>query len=149
MPSQRQQRVSELLREEISLIMLRDMHDPHLQSLTVTDVEVSPDLRHAQIYVSTLGDETERRKVLAALTGRAVGFVRGQLARRLDLRRIPELHFRLDDSPRRAQHIEMLLYQIAHEPTAADDSVDTVEPIDGPLPATPECGREDQETNDE
>lgn len=115
MPTQRQRRVGQLLQEEISRIIREDMQDPHVGFVTVTEVEVSVDLRHAQVYVSVLGDETTRQETMATFSGKAARFIRGQLADSVALKYIPELHFRVDDSARQAGHIEMLLTQLARQ----------------------------------
>jgi len=123
MSSQRQRRVNQLLQEEISKIILEEVQNPHIDFVTITGVAVSPDLHHAQVYVSILGDENKAEETMAALRGGAYRFIRGRLAERVVLKHIPELHFELDDTARRAQHIEMLLDQIAqeHEDELSDD----------------------------
>ena len=115
MPSQRQRRVNQLLQQEIGKIILEEIQNPHISFVTVTGVAVSPDLRHAQVYVSVLGDENKAEETMAALRGGAYRFIRGRLAERVALKHIPELHFELDDTARQAQHIEMLLDQVAQE----------------------------------
>ncbi len=122
MPTRRQHRVNQLLREEISTIVLRELQDPHIGFATITDVEVSVDLRHAQVYVSVLGDENQKQQTMAAIQGTARRFIRSELADRLALKYIPELHFELDETADQAQRIEMLLEQVADEHTGEADS---------------------------
>ncbi len=110
MITQRQKRVNSLLKHELSDIIRREMEDPNLGFLTVTDVEVSADLRHAKVYVSVLGTEQQAEGTIRALT-HASGFIRAHLAHRLDLRRIPQMQFRLDTTASHAQRIEELLRQ--------------------------------------
>ncbi|MFQ6131085.1 MAG: 30S ribosome-binding factor RbfA, partial [Armatimonadota bacterium] len=86
--------------------------------VTLTDVAVSVDLRHARVYVSVLGDEASRRGSLRAL-GRAAKYIRAQLAKRVDLKFVPQLAFHHDRTAERAQRIEGLLRDIAAERTDA------------------------------
>ncbi len=111
--TRRQQRVAELLHEEISLLLVRELRDPRLEGVTVTDVEMSPDLRHARVFISVLGDEEAQQAAIAGLE-HAAGFLRRALAARLELRRVPDLSFRLDTSIARGQRIMELLEQIHH-----------------------------------
>jgi ribosome-binding factor A len=108
--SERTRRVDHLLREEISVIIRRDLGDPRLGFVTITGVDVEPDLRHAIVWASILGPEKERRATLQVL-GRAMPFVRHQLGS-LRLRRIPELHLREDDSAQRGTRVMRILEQI-------------------------------------
>jgi ribosome-binding factor A len=108
--SQRTARLDELLREEIAGILARQVHDPRLGFLTVTDVDVTPDLRHATVWVSLLGAPEERKGTLHALES-AMPFVRRQL-RGLRLKRIPELQVRVDDSVERGSRVLQLLHEL-------------------------------------
>jgi len=114
MPSRRQRRVNGLLREELSELLQRKVRDPRLEGLTVVAVETSPDLKFAHVYISSLGDEEERREALRGLK-RAEGFLRRELGARLSLRFIPELFFHLDDSLERGQRIADLLQRLEGE----------------------------------
>ena len=102
--SQRTDRVDELLRQEIGDILARELSDPRIGFATITDVETTPDLQHARVWVSVIGRPEERDATLAAL-GRAMPFVRHTLGVRLRLRRIPELHLRLDDTAERGTRL--------------------------------------------
>lgn len=108
--SERSRRIDHLLQEEISAIIRRDVHDPRVGFVTVTSVETVPDLRHATVWVSIIGEPASRRATLAAL-GRAMPFVRHQLGS-LRLRRIPELHLREDDSAVRGTRVMKLIEQL-------------------------------------
>lgn len=108
--SERTRRVDHLLREEISAIIRRDLGDPRLGFVTITSVDVAPDLRHATVWASILGSERERRATLQVL-GRAMPFVRHQLGV-LRLKRIPELHLREDDSAERGTRVMRILEQL-------------------------------------
>lgn len=111
--SERTRRVDHLLQEEISAIIQREVHDPRVGFVTITSVETTPDLRHATVYASIIGDEAERKATMAAL-GRAMPFVRHSLGR-LHLKRIPELHLREDDSAQRGTRVMQLLDQVEAE----------------------------------
>jgi ribosome-binding factor A len=111
--TRRQKRLSELLKEELGTLLLREAQDPRLAGVVVTGVEVSPDLGHARVYVSSLGDPTEKTEALDALD-HASGFLRHQIASRLELRRVPTLSFHFDESVERGQRILSILDQIEH-----------------------------------
>lgn len=104
----RTDRLNEQLRQEISLLIRDEVRDPRVGMVTVTAVETSPELDHARVYVNTLGDADERDEAVAGLQS-AASFLRGQLGRRLHMRRIPELHFSLDRTLAEAERIEALL----------------------------------------
>lgn len=116
MPTQRQERVNNLLQREISDIVRREMQDPHLAFLTVTGVTVSVDLRYADVFVSVLGTEEEARKTISTLR-HAKWFIRNHLLDRLDMRRIPELRFKLDETAAHAEHMARLLRTATEPPT--------------------------------
>jgi ribosome-binding factor A len=117
----RQQRhVAELLHEEISLLIQRRVRDPRLGFVTVTGVEMSPDLRVAHVYVSVLGSDDDVQASLESLS-RAVGFFRRELGASLSLRYLPELNFRPDDTFERALRIDQLLDSLQEE-TPEDDA---------------------------
>lgn len=105
--SQRTARLDELLREEISDVVRREVDDPRIGFVTITDVEVSPDLRHADVWVSVIGSAPERKQTLRALS-HAMPFVRGRLGK-LRLKRIPELHVKEDDSAERGTRVLAIL----------------------------------------
>jgi len=109
--SERTKQLDELLREEIAGIVAREVADPRIGFVTITDVETSPDLRHAQVWVSVIGQQAERDTTIAAL-GRAMPFVRRELGRRLRLKRIPDLHVRLDDTAERGTRVLRLLHEL-------------------------------------
>lgn len=104
----RTDRINELLREELSVLIRDEVRDPRVGLATVTAVETSPELDHARIYVTALGDDAEKEGIVAGLQS-ASGFLRTQLGRRLHMRRIPELHFQVDRVLEGAQRIESLL----------------------------------------
>jgi ribosome-binding factor A len=101
-------RVSEAVKEELYEIIGFEMEDPRLLEVEVTDVQVSPDSRHAAIKVALRGDQRRRNHALAALE-HASGYLRQELASRLQLRHVPELHFEQDKNPDVESRIEFLL----------------------------------------
>ena len=113
--SQRTERIDELLRQEITTLLTREVADPHIGFATVTEVETAPDLRHAKVWVSVIGQEADRRTTLAAL-GRAMPFVRHELGKRLRLKRIPEFHLELDDTLERGTRVLQLLNELEAGP---------------------------------
>lgn len=116
MTSHRQERVAEALLEELSLLIASELTDPRLVDamVTVTDVKVSPDLGSARVYVQHALPDTQSRAVLSALQ-QAASFLRHALIENLQLRVAPELHFTIDTTEKRAQHIEEILSRIAAE----------------------------------
>ena len=104
----RLERVNRLVRDEISTLLQRELKDPGLGFVTVTEVDVAKDLRTARVYVSVLGSEAEWRSSLLALE-RARGFIRSWLTPRLRMRAIPHLTFLPDRSMAHAAHIQAVL----------------------------------------
>ncbi len=110
--SRRSHRVEDLLRAELSSLILRRMNDPRVRLATVSSVDVSPDLRHARVLLSALGSDRERQECLVALQ-HARGFLRTQLARGLrHMKSIPELNFELDQGPEYSQQISTILEEL-------------------------------------
>ncbi|HTR02503.1 MAG TPA: 30S ribosome-binding factor RbfA [Thermoanaerobaculia bacterium] len=115
--TRRSQRVADVVRAELSRLLLLEAHDPELRQITITDVEMPSDLKSARVFFSCLGGEEERRKAGDALK-RAAGFLRREVGQRCQLRYAPELHFVTDRSLERGARIEELLHQVL--PPAAD-----------------------------
>jgi ribosome-binding factor A len=109
--SQRIDRVDELLRQEIGALLAKEVADPRIGFATITDVETSPDLRHAKVWVSVIGEKADRDETVRALQ-QAMGYIRRELGQRLRIRRIPELHVRVDDSAERGTRILHLLDEL-------------------------------------
>lgn len=114
MTRQRVQRVAEQMKKEIADILKTEIKDPRLGFVSVTDVELSADLRHAKVYVSVLGDERVKRESLDVLD-RATGFVRREIGQRLSLRFVPEIAFKFDPSIERGARVAELLHQVRKE----------------------------------
>ena len=116
-------RVNELIREELSGLIQRELKDPRLERglTTVTEVTVSPDLRNAVVYVSHLGgDETERAGVLAALASGS-HYLHNELRHRLALRSVPELSFKFDISIERGARLAALINETRPPAPPADE----------------------------
>lgn len=109
--SRRTRQVGEFLREELTDIIRRDVKDPRIGFMSITRVDVTPDLRYAAVYISVLGTDEERSETLKALVS-ASGFIRHTLKPRLRMRQIPELEFRDDRSMEHAEKIARTLREI-------------------------------------
>lgn len=112
--SQRQERVADLLRRELSEIIRRDVRDPRVGLVTVSGLSVGRDLSHAKVSVSVLGEDEERDAAIEALQ-RAKGFIRSLLAKRVRLRTVPELSFQLDRGAEHSQRINEILESLHDE----------------------------------
>jgi ribosome-binding factor A len=121
----RPDRVGEAIRDELSQLIAREVHDPGVGFVTLTRVKVSPDLQLARIYYTIMGDEKTRRETDKALK-RATPFLRRQLARRIRLRRVPEIAFFYDESIAHQDRIEQILQELKAEAASrpADDGSD-------------------------
>ncbi|PYO56690.1 MAG: 30S ribosome-binding factor RbfA [Candidatus Rokuibacteriota bacterium] len=115
MQGKRLERVNQLIKEEISMLLQRELKDPRLGFVTVTEVDVTTDLKHAKVYVSVLGSEEQWASSFQALQS-ARGFVWNWLRRHLDLRATPEIAFRPDRSMEHAAHIQALLADLRAKP---------------------------------
>jgi len=111
LPFKRSERVSESIKREASVLILREVKDPDVVNVTVTDVETSDDLRNARVFVSVMGDAETKKRSMAGLE-RAKGFLRSEVGHRLGLRYAPELTFKLDETLDRALRIEQVLKEI-------------------------------------
>ena len=134
----RTEQLDQLLRQEIAEIVTREVADPRIGFVTITDVETTPDLRHAQVWVSVIGKPEERDTTIAAL-GRAMPFVRRELGRRLRLKRIPDLHVRLDDTAERGTRVLRLLHEI-EEGSPAEPDLPVGESLPTPVARLPHEG---------
>jgi ribosome-binding factor A len=126
----RQQRVAELMFEELSILIPNELSDPRLSLVKVTSVTVSRDLRNVKVFVSHDDDEVAKRQVMQGLR-HAMPYLRRQIAARCSLRAVPELNFHYDDTPEKAARVDELLRQIAEE---------RAEPGDAPAPPPVQAG---------
>ena len=115
--SRRTDRVNQLLREELSALLQRELKDPRVGHglVSITEVTVSPDLRHATVYISHLGDSKDRDEVLRGLSA-AARFLHTELMHRLKMRAVPELLFRFDPSIERGARLATLINEVSAEP---------------------------------
>jgi ribosome-binding factor A len=118
--SRRSERTSKLIQREISELLEREVNDPRLSKLiSVTEVTLSPDLKHAKIFVSTLGTEINKEDLLAGFNN-ASGFLRKELASHLKLKYTPQLSFHYDDSIERGARLLKLIGELS---TDEDDKI--------------------------
>ncbi len=111
--SRRIERVNQLIRQEISELLQREVKDPRLGGfVAVTDVAISADMKHAKIFVSCISSEEEKQEILSALAV-ASGYLRKELTKRLRLRRIPVLGFHWDDSIERGARLLELIDKVS------------------------------------
>jgi len=108
MAGERMRRVDQAVRAVLSDAITKDLKDPRIGFVTVTAVKTSPDLRHARVYVSVLGDEPTRAATLEGLRS-AHGFLQGMIASQLTLKRTPALVFEYDETVERADRISRLI----------------------------------------
>jgi ribosome-binding factor A len=110
----RLQRISDRIREEFSVMLIKEISDPRLSQVFVTDVRVDRELAFADIYVSAVEGQPRSKEIIQGLRS-AAGYIRHNLALRVELRAFPILRFHWDPTPENADHIEQLLHQIRNE----------------------------------
>ena len=115
----RPDRVADQIRGELALLLAREVHDPGIGFVTLTRVQVTPDLQQARVYYTALGDDKARRSTARALD-RAAPFLRRQIGSRLRLKRVPELEFLYDESIAGQDRIEQILDEIRAAQRPAD-----------------------------
>jgi ribosome-binding factor A len=130
-------RIDELLRQEMGAILSRDVEDPRIGFATIISIETTPDLRHAKVLVSVIGQPEDRKTTLNAM-GRAMPFVRHELGKRLRIKRIPEFHLELDDTLERGTRVLHLLDEL--EAGRAPDEQPVGETLPTPLARLPHEG---------
>jgi ribosome-binding factor A len=125
----RAQRIADRIREDLSVMLLREVADPRLAGVSVTDVRVDKELAYANIYVSALEGSERSDEILSGLN-HAKGYLRFELSRRINLRSFPQLRFHWDPTFERAERIDKLLASIQDEiePQSMNGSVNTEEP---------------------
>jgi ribosome-binding factor A len=131
MGSHRIQKAAEAVREVVSMAILTDLKDPRIQDVTVTYVEMSPDMRQAKVHVSVMGNETKQRLSLAGLKN-AAGFLQSKVAKRIDTRYTPRLVFVLDMGVKKSIQIAEILHRVL--PSAAEDEPANHEAPDREVP---------------
>ena len=119
--SRRLKRVSELIRQELGAILIEEVRGPRIGFVTVTRVDVSPDMAQAKVYISVLGEEADSRTTLRGLES-ARKRIRGRLGERVELRRVPELLFFVDEGMKRGLRVNELLSRLAEERKRTESS---------------------------
>ena len=115
------EKLQELIKQEMSKMLLKELKDPRIGFVTVTDVEMTGDLREAKIYVSVMGGSEQVKSSLEGLNS-ALGFVRREIGQRVRLRFTPEISFALDTSLDYGEHIQKLLLQVEGENKNVDNA---------------------------
>ncbi len=128
MPGRRTDRVSVLIQRELSDIIQRELKDPRVGFCTISQVQVSTDLRYADVKVSVVGNKQQKRNSITGLKS-AAGFLRREVVQRIGLRHTPELRFELDDSVDQLMRIDRLLKRIhTQEETSSSTDDKAIEP---------------------
>jgi len=123
----RPDRVGDQIRQEVTLLLMREVHDPGIGFVTVTHVEVTRDLQLARVFYTTMGTEKERRETERALA-RALPFLRRQVGERIGLRRVPTLQFVFDKAVETQERVEQLLREIHEQEPPADQTNHDADP---------------------
>jgi ribosome-binding factor A len=119
--TRRIERLNSVIQQEISQLLREQVNDPRLTSLiSITEVSTSSDLRHTKVFISTFGDNVDKKEILQGFTA-ASGFLRRQLANRLQLRHMPELSFHFDDSIEHAAEVLKLIDEVASKDAENED----------------------------
>jgi ribosome-binding factor A len=129
MTSRRTQKAAEAIREVVGMAILADLKDPRIQDVTVTYVEVSPDMRQAKVHVSVMGDETKQQLSLRGLQS-AAGFLQTKLSKRIDTRYTPRLIFVLDLGVKRSIEVARILQSVLPAPSQPSTESEEPEPDD-------------------
>lgn len=114
MTSRRLLKAAEAIREVVSMAILTELRDPRVQNVTVTSVEVAPDMRTAKVMVSVMGTEGQQHMCLNGLN-RSAGFLQSKIAKRIDTRYTPRLTFELDEGVKKSLEMARILYEIEQE----------------------------------
>jgi ribosome-binding factor A len=136
MASRRTLKAAEAIREVVSMAILTEIRDPRIQNVTVTGVEVAPDMRTAKVLVSVMGDDGKQQLCLRGLTNSA-GFLQSKIAKRIDTRYTPRLTFELDQGVKKSLEVGKILFELAQERAAteqADRSAQDTDPSTQPSP---------------
>ncbi len=138
MTSRRALKAAEAIREVVSMAILTEIKDPRVRDVTVTYVEVSPDLRYAKVHVSVMGDEARQNLSLRGLR-HAAGFLQSKVARRIETRYTPKLEFLLDQGVKRSIEVARILHEVLPRPVSpeagAEDAAEGEQPGDESPPA--------------
>jgi ribosome-binding factor A len=127
MPSRRILKAAEAIREVVSMAILTELRDPRVSDVTVTFVEVSPDMRHAKVHVSVMGDEAKQKLTVQGLQN-ACGFLQQKIGRRIETRYTPRLRFVLDQGVKRSIEVSRILSEVLPPGAPEETSPETLEP---------------------
>lgn len=123
----KQERMSERIHQILSHLLLREVSDPRLRDITITEVALDPELMVAKVYVSAMGDEQRETEVMRGLR-RAGGYLRREVGRRIRLRNTPELHFNWDNTLAYADRINAIISNLEIPAEVADDAANADDP---------------------
>ena len=126
MTSRRVLKVAEAIREVVGMAIVTELQDPRIENVTVTYVEVSPDLRYGKVHVSIMGDDAKQQLALRGLSSSA-GFLQKKIAKRIDTRYTPRLSFVLDKGVKHSIEVIRLLGELLPEPVDDNEMEDTEE----------------------
>jgi ribosome-binding factor A len=121
MPSRRLLKAAEAIREVVGMAILADLQDPRIRDVTVTGVEVAPDMRQAKVYVSVMGSESKQNLSLQGLQS-AAGYLQSKVAKRIDTRYTPKLTFVLDLGVKKQIEVSQILGRVLGEDRASDSA---------------------------
>lgn len=139
MASRRMLKAAEAIREVVSMAILTELRDPRVQNVTVTGVEVSPDMKNAKVMVSIMGDEGRQQLCLRGLHNSA-GFLQSKVAKRIETRYTPRLTFEIDEGVKKSVEVGRILQEIAREREARE-----AESSDAPVEDTPNVENIDEQ----
>jgi ribosome-binding factor A len=125
----KQNRMEDRVRQILSELLLREVGDPRLQGVTITEVKLDPELMFADVYVNALGDESRSKEVLTGLK-RANGFLRREVGRRVKLRNTPELHFHWDETLERGEYMNQIIDSLKIKSAAPNTAAATPDLVD-------------------
>jgi ribosome-binding factor A len=145
MPSRRVLKAAEAIREVVSTIILMELRDPRIQDVTVTYVEVSPDMRHAKVHVSVMGDDAKQRLSLHGLQS-AAGYLQSKIAQRIDTRYTPRLQFVLDQGVKHSIEVSRILSELF--PNPGPSGAESDEEVQGADPGEKNAGPENPDSAD-
>jgi ribosome-binding factor A len=123
MSSRRVLKAAEAIREVVSMAILTDLRDPRIEGVTVTYVEVSPDMRLAKVHVSIMGDEAQQKLCLHGLRSSA-GYLQNKISERIDTRYTPRIRFELDEGVKKSLAISQMLQELLPETEEKADASD-------------------------
>jgi ribosome-binding factor A len=141
MSSRRVLKAAEAIREVVGMTILTDLRDPRVENVTVTRVEVSPDMRNAKVHVSVMGNEAKQNLAIKGLESSA-GYLQSKIGDRIDTRYTPKLVFKLDDGVKKSIAIAKMLAEVLPEGESAAQAADVDDAADGSPEVSPDDSRD-------